>query len=97
MKDEFEAYGKPVILLLPDESCAARFDASRFPNLPSNIRFGIDTTGAIRSEILESMHSDSGELPIVVVADTFNRIVNFSQGYSIGSANRVLDIIKRVE
>jgi transglutaminase-like putative cysteine protease len=97
MRDEFEAYGKPVILLLPDESCAARFDASRFPNLPSNIRFGIDTTGAIRSEILESMHSDSGELPIVVVADTFNRIVNFSQGYSIGSANRVLDIIKRVE
>jgi transglutaminase-like putative cysteine protease len=97
MKDEFEAYGKPVILLFADHSVAARFDASRFPNLPSNIRFGVDTTGEIASEILESMGAEGSEFPLLIVADTFNRIVSFSRGYSIGSANRVLDVIKRVE
>lgn len=96
LKDEFEAYGKPIILLFADESEAVRFDAKRFPDLPSNIRFGIDLSKVITNEILENMNVKNEEKPILIIADTFNRIVSFSQGYTIGSANRILETLNRV-
>ena len=31
-----------------------------------------------------------GRLPLIVLADTFNRVVFFSQGYSIGLGDRLV-------
>ena len=36
--------------------------------------------------------SGDGRLPLIVVADTFNRVVFFSQGYSIGLGDRLLKV-----
>ena len=61
-----------------------KFRAQDF-RLPSNVRYGIDIDGRMRDMIASEMKLDKGgRLPLILVADTFNRVVFFSQGYSIG-------------
>ena len=46
-----------------------------------NVVFGTDIDGRIASMIKSGMHSNSANLPLIVVADSFGRIIYFSQGY----------------
>ena len=36
------------------------------------------------------------ELPIVMLCDTFNRVVWFHQGYGIGLADQMMDVLRRI-
>ena len=47
-----------------------------------NVVFGTDIDGRIASMIKSGMHSNSANLPLIVVADSFGRIIYFSQGYN---------------
>lgn len=96
MASEFEKWGKKIILLFADADEAARFDRSRFPSLPSNVVFGTDIDGANLAEIVASLNLPTSERPVFIVADTFNRVVFVSQGYTIGLGETLTDIIHRV-
>ena len=39
---------------------------------------------------------DNPALPIILVADTFNRVVFMSQGYSIGLGEQLVKVIKQL-
>ena len=81
---ELEAWGRPLLIVFASEEDCRKFRAEDF-NLPSTVRFGIDHDGKMRNMIASEMKlRKGGSLPLVVVADTFNRVVFFSQGYSIG-------------
>ena len=83
-------------MLLRDEDEFSRFDASLYPNLPSTLTLGADIDGAIAKELKENLELSDGELPIVVVADTFNRVVYVATGYAIGTGDRLLDLLSRL-
>lgn len=89
--------GRKIIVLFDSESDAERFDRSHFPNLPDNVVFGVDNEGISRSEIVESLHLDNPLRPIFVVADTFNRIVWISTGYTIGLGDTLLSTLSRLK
>ncbi len=82
---ELEATGRTLLMLFPDRDSAMRFRPSDYGKLPSNIHFGIDngTIAGGLKEGLELNEDISANLPIVVVADSFNRIVFNRQGYAI--------------
>ncbi len=42
------------------------------------------------------MELPSKDLPIFIVADTFNRVVFLSQGYTIGVGNTLLDTVHKL-
>ena len=93
-KADLEKWGRKMVLLFPDESKAGKFARESFPDLPSTIIYGIDTDG-IAAQIAESMklkHKES--LPIFIIADTFNRVVFVSQGYTIGLGEQLMKTIK---
>ena len=92
-----EETGKKIMLLFEDENKAARFDRTLFSNLPANAVFGIDNDGVSRKEILESLHLENATDPIFVIADTFNRVVWVSTGYTIGIGEQILSILSRIE
>ncbi len=96
LKDEFEKRGNKLMLLFDNENEWHRFDRGAYKNLPNTAVFGIDNGGASLKEIKESLHLDSDERPIIVVADTFNRIVFVSQGYTIGLGDRLADVLHQV-
>ncbi len=97
VKDEFEAWGRKMIVLFTSEEQYKKFRPGDFPELPSNISFGIDIDGAIQNEIAENMKlANSSTLPMVIIADTFNRVVFVSQGYTIGLGEQMLAVANKL-
>ncbi|MBQ8855019.1 MAG: transglutaminase domain-containing protein, partial [Bacteroidales bacterium] len=81
---ELEAWGRPILVVFATEDDYRKFRAQDF-KLPSTVHFGVDIDGKMRNMIATEMKLDKGgRLPLIVLADTFNRVVFFSQGYSIG-------------
>lgn len=82
--DELEAWGRPILLVFATEEDCRKFRPQDF-DLPSTVHFGVDIDGNMRRMIASEMKLDKGgRLPLIVLADTFNRVVFFSQGYNIG-------------
>lgn len=94
---ELEENGTPIMLLFPTEEDASLFDISEFKGLPSTVHFGIDNEGVSQAELRESLGIADAGLPIITVADTFNRIVYVTTGYTIGSGERLLDVLSRLQ
>ena len=79
---ELEASGRPILILFPNADSASRFRAADYGSLPSNVILGIDD-GSIASGLAEGLELPTTELPLFVIADTFNRVVFAKKGYSI--------------
>ena len=85
MKEAFEAWGRPVVLLFESEADAAKFNHDEFPGLPSTVQFALDKDGSVRKQIAREMKlMNEKQMPMFIIADTFNRVVFVSQGYTIG-------------
>lgn len=89
---DLEKWGRKIIMLFPDEESFSRFKPSDFPGLPSNVVFGYDVDGKIASALGEL----APELPTVIIADTFNRVVLISSGYTINLGRTMLDTIHKL-
>ena len=97
VKDQLEAWGRKMVLLFPDEEGLSKFDATEFGSLPSTITYGIDKNGAIQKEMVAAMKlTHANTLPIFLIADTFNRVVFVSQGYTIGLGEQMLQVIHKL-
>lgn len=92
-----EKDGRKLVLLFDNEQYASRFQRDRFPGLPSNVAFGIDENNVSGNEIMESLHLENPDYPIFVIADSFNRIVWISEGYSIGLGEKILSVLSQLE
>jgi len=97
VKKEFEALNVPVILLFKDKDNLARFNLNEFPALPATTQIGTDVNGVIWNEINTGMHLKTSTLPVFVIADTFNRIVFISQGYTIGLGEQLVKHMKTLK
>lgn len=96
-KDEFEKDGRSIMLLFADQAGASKWDASRFPDLPSNVTFGTDIDGKIAEELINGLELDRNLRPIFIIADTFNRVVYVTQGYTIGTGQRLIETLHRLK
>lgn len=91
---ELEEWGRLVLVIFASEEDCAKFRADAY-SLPSTVHFGIDRNGAVRNMISKEMDLENGgRLPLTVIADTFNRVVFFSQGYSVGLGNTIVRTVK---
>lgn len=96
LNKDFEQWGQKIVLLFPNKEAYQKFNVADFPGLPSNIVFGVDTNG-IQNQILNSMKMEGRNgLPVFIIADTFNRIVFSSQGYTIGLGEQLMKVIKKL-
>ncbi|MFV0345100.1 MAG: transglutaminase domain-containing protein [Bacteroidales bacterium] len=97
MKKELEEWGRGMVLLFPDEKGFQSFDAKEFGELPNTITYGIDADGHIQKEIVSAMKlQNTSQLPIFIIADTFNRVVFVSQGYTIGLGEQLMKVIHKL-
>ena len=98
--NEFNAWGRPMILLSPSADLANKtFSSDLISTLNSqlsNLNFGIDTNGSIQEQIIREMKLTNASLPIFIIADTFNRVVFCSQGYTIGLGEQLIKTIKQL-
>ena len=91
---ELEAWGRKIVLLFPSRVAYEKYLSAPIAGLPSTVSFGIDADGSIESAIREEMKLRTGtRLPIFIIADTFNRVVFESHGYTIGMGDQLLNTI----
>ncbi|MBR5069284.1 MAG: transglutaminase domain-containing protein [Bacteroidales bacterium] len=82
-KDAIDQWGGTLVLLFRNEQEANRFNLADYPLLPNKTAIGTDIDNKIFTEIYTEMHL-KGTPPIFIIADTFNRVVFLSEGYTIG-------------
>ena len=97
VSEDFNTWGGAVVLLFGSADEARKWRQSKFGDMPENLVLGIDSDGAIRNSIAAQMKlQNGGRLPVFIVADTFNRVVFCSEGYTIGLGEQMQRIIKEL-
>ncbi len=93
-----EQSGRPILLLTEgSDSKEFSINLKEFPSLPSTASLGSDQDGAILKGIAEGVNIDGKNLPVLIVADTFNRVVFASEGYTIGIGDKVASILSKLK
>ena len=95
MKKQLDQWGRPFVLLFTSEEEAEAFrqHQSEFPNLPKNTIYGIDKDGSILRQLVAQLRlPDASHLPVFIIADTFDRIVFASSGYTIGLGEQLVKV-----
>ena len=98
MSDALNKWGRPMVLLFENVSEAQKYRQENYGILLRNIIYGIDTEGSIRRQIAQEMKLQSEtQLPMFILADTFNRVMFSSQGYTIGLGEQLTKVINNLE
>ena len=106
-REKLEAWGRPIVLLCSSETAMHRLQVEmsegRYGLLPSTIVLGLDSEGAVQKGIEQGMKvgpaSASGapsRLPLVILADTFNRVFFISEGYTIGLGEQLAATVAKL-
>ncbi len=82
-KDALEKWGRPILLLTSEDGLDWVKEYSS--RLPSNVHFGIAPKAMLE-----------GQMPRVMIADTFNRVFFKTEGYTIGLGNQLLTAISKL-
>lgn len=97
VQDELRAIGRPMVLLYSSEEELKRADTTLHNEVGEVAMWGTDINATIASGIIEGLKLGQTEFPLFIVADTFNRIVFYSQGYTIGTGETLVKVLKQLE
>ena len=84
------------LMLFTSQEDYDNFDRKEFDGLPSNVLFGVADPETIEAMHIQELSKGSEELPLIMLCDTFNRVVWYHQGYSIGLADKLMDVLRKV-
>ena len=100
---DLNAWGRPVLLLSPAPDSAGRAaegasgtEAFGWAVPLEHAVLGFDTDDSIATMLREGMKNPDARLPLVTVADSFGRIVYFSQGYNTSLAEDLRSVIAQL-
>lgn len=95
-KELIEHWGRPVVLIVSSEDDAKAFSAMK--SMPENVRIstnpGFPWLGELSGEF--EMNLDSDALPVVLVADSFNRVMYMHKGYRPGVVDSLLELFTKL-
>ena len=98
VSDALDKWGRPMVLLFESENEAQKYRHEDYGKLPKNIIYGIDRDGSIRQQIaLEMKLQSETQLPVFILADTFNRVMFCTQGYTIGLGEQLTKVITHLD
>lgn len=88
---ELNDWGRSLIVLSPDtEKCAGYLGEIE------NVSYGCDTDGKVTEMIYEGCKPDFRRSPAIIIADSFGRVVYFSQGYNTSLAEQARSTIPQL-
>ncbi|MDY3090915.1 MAG: transglutaminase domain-containing protein [Porphyromonas sp.] len=93
LNETLNAWGRPMLLLFANEEHRSRYRPEEFPDLSKDAVWGVDLDGRIREALIKEFKLNKQELPIFIIADTFNRVVYIKQGYTIGLGEQLKAVI----
>lgn len=94
LRADLEKDGTPIVLIAPDGRAVDAIDPAVRAALPSTVTLGTDSQGSILPALAAA--AKSAELPVILIADTFNRVVYATSGYTIGTGTHLLDTLRKL-
>ena len=106
-REKLEAWGRPIVLLCSSDAAMHRLQVEmsegRYGTLPSTIVLGLDAGGSVQKGIEQGMKvGPAGKagaptrLPLVILADSFNRVFFLSEGYTIGLGEQLAATVAKL-
>ena len=101
-RERLSAWGRPLVLLCESAEALERLKKEamegRYGAIPNDIPIvlGVDTAGIRAAIAADQKLAGTGRLPLVVVADSFNRLFFCSEGYTIGLGDQIAGIVARL-
>ena len=106
-REKLEAWGRPIVLLCSSDAAMHRLQVEmsegRYGTLPSTIVLGLDADGSVQKGIEQGMKvGPAGKagaptrLPLVILADSFNRVFFLSEGYTIGLGEQLAATVAKL-
>ena len=84
------------LMLFESQEDYDHFDRKEFDDLPGNVLFGVADPETVEAMHIQELTHGNEELPILMICDTFNRVVWFRQGYNIGLADQLMDALRKI-
>jgi hypothetical protein len=101
-RERLAAWGRPIVLLCESAEALEQLKKEamegRYGSIPNNVTviLGIDTEGIRAAIAKDQKRAGNGRLPLVVIADSFNRVFFCSEGYTIGLGDQIAGIVSRL-
>lgn len=78
--EELNSWGRPLVVLAKDENSLGRI--KEYLSGLKNVSYGTDPDGKVLEMIYEGCKPDQKSAPVVMVGDSFGRVIYYSQGYN---------------
>jgi len=101
-RERLAAWGRPIVLLCESAEALEQLKKEamegRYGPIPNNVTvvLGVDTEGIRAAIAKDQKRAGNGRLPLVVIADSFNRLFFCSEGYTIGLGDQIATIVTRL-
>ena len=100
VREAFENWGRPVVLFCTDRAQLNRLEKElaegRYGTLPSTVRFSVDADGLVLRTLKDNLKLPSGNLPVFIIGDTFDKVYFSSQGYTIGLGEQIQNALSNL-
>ena len=93
-EDVLDEWGRSLIAIGADEEACGKM--SEYLSGIDNVHYGTDPDGRIQKMIYDGCIKESGVLPVVVIADSFGRVVFYSQGYNTSLSEQLRTVIDQL-
>lgn len=90
----FNVWGRSLVVLGADEAGCVRM--KDYLAGIADVHYGTDLDGRIQEMVYDGCMQDSGSLPVVIVADSFGRVVYYSQGYNTSLSEQLKTVINQL-
>ena len=91
----FEEWGRPIVVLSQNQRNleACKQSVSKYGNA---LFYGTDTDAKVEEMFHAACNGGKGKLPVVAIADSFGRVVYYSQGYNTSINAQITDVIYKI-
>lgn len=90
----FNAWGRSLVVLGADDAGCARM--KEYLAGIEGVHYGTDPDGGIQEMVYDGCMQDAGRLPVVIIADSFGRVVYYSQGYNTSLSEQLKAVINQL-
>lgn len=89
-------WGRPVVALFANQAELKAFAPARLDKL-AHLSYGIDADGSIMQMLADALPiGHTPRLPLIVIADTFGRVVYYSEGYNTSLETQLTEALSQL-
>lgn len=90
------SWEKPILILYESKAEISLLKGVGLPPVSHGIGVGVDANGYIFKNITRELKLGNVEYPLIIIADSFGRIVYCSEGYGVGTADLLARFLKEL-